>query len=243
MIGLSPTAGSVTTMPSDTAWIARSRSRSTASAARRTRDVADVALDHACAVDEVHVAHELDGDLAAIAGLERQVLVAHEVVALKLGERLLGRGDVLEHAEVPEVPADQLAVRVAGELGQERVDVIDPPGRGVDDEDAVLGRFEQPSISELAGCERLLRQRGVAERVRVHVDLHHIPLGRVRRTSASVRVRSPCVPICSCWMRRYPEQRVRGVCANASVIGARTFKPCAERRARRTGGGVAGRGA
>ena len=76
-------------------------------------DVADVALYDADPPDVVCVADELDIDLAAILGPEREVVVLDVTILLKCVERFFIRLDVLEQADLPEFPPDQFVTCVS----------------------------------------------------------------------------------------------------------------------------------
>jgi hypothetical protein len=74
-------------------------------------DVTDVALDHLLRIDEVDVADELDGDLPPVAPLQRQIVVTNVLPRLQVCERSPGVGPVLEGPDLPEVTAQEVALR------------------------------------------------------------------------------------------------------------------------------------
>ena len=72
------------------------------------RDVADVALDDPLHSHTIDIADTFDGDVPAIAGDERQVLVADIPLPLQGGEGRLGRLPVVEDPNLPECLPEQL---------------------------------------------------------------------------------------------------------------------------------------
>ena len=66
----------------------------------------------------------------------------------------LAGGDVLERPDLPELFARQLGVGVPEHLLQIGIAVDDPPRLRVQDEDAVLGRLEEPPIPDFRGLKR-----------------------------------------------------------------------------------------
>ena len=111
-------------------------------------DVPDVALGDLLPVHRVDVADELDLDLPTALGLQGQVVVAD--VAL-LPQFVVGdpvRIPVPEQADLSEFLAQEFVVLVAQQPAHERVGVDDLARAGVEDEDAVLGRLEEPTIAE-----------------------------------------------------------------------------------------------
>ena len=117
-------------------------------------DVADVPLDDLGGALAVEVADDLDLDLAAVAGLERQVVVA-DVPALAQG-RVRGAAGVAvpEQADLPELLAQEVAPLAAQEFGEEGVGLEDDAGVGVEDEDAVAGGLEEAAVAQLGGRGR-----------------------------------------------------------------------------------------
>ena len=140
-------------------WLRVARNRSFALPAARVRlvglphlllgplprgDVADVALDDHLVVDVIDVADELHFHVPSILGFERQILVPDIPLLLQFSKRGPARVDVPEQADIPEVLAQQFGARIAQQVQQERVRVGNRPGVRIEDEDAILGRLEEP---------------------------------------------------------------------------------------------------
>ena len=107
-------------------------------------------------IDQVDVADELHLPVLAPLGLQREILVADVFLALQFLEGDLAGGDVLERADLPEPPAQQLGVGVPEHLLQVRIAVGDLPRLRVQDEDAVLRGLEETAIADFRGFQRLL---------------------------------------------------------------------------------------
>ena len=120
-------------------------------------DVPDVALDDILSVHHVDIADELDVELAAVRPFQRQVLVADVFIPLQFQEFHLTVEDVREKAQVPDPLPQELVVREAEHLDQERIDVQDRSRIRVEDQDAVLSRFEEAPVADLGGVQGLLR--------------------------------------------------------------------------------------
>ena len=117
--------------------------------------VPDVALDDAMIADIVDVADELHVDAPPVVRLERQILVADVALLLQLPEGHLARLDVAKQADFPEFLPHQFAARVAKQSEQIRVGVEDLPGIGVQDQDAVLRRLEEPAVARFGNVQRI----------------------------------------------------------------------------------------
>ncbi len=117
-------------------------------------DVADIALNDVAGVRAVGVADELHLHVGAAARLERQVLVADVAGLPQLPEGRLAGSDVIEQADLPEFLAQQLVVAVPEQRLDEGIGVDDPAARRVEDQDAVLGRLEEPPVAHFAGAQR-----------------------------------------------------------------------------------------
>ena len=74
------------------------------------RDIADVALDHSPAIDQVNVADELHMFTLTRFGFQRDILVTDVLIVLQLPHGFLAGRDILDRADLPERLADQLAL-------------------------------------------------------------------------------------------------------------------------------------
>src|SRR4051794_32242268 len=103
----------------------------------------------------MRVADELDLDVPSVPGLERQVLVPNISLLLQVSECGQAERDVADQPDIPEMLTQQLRVRIAQQVEQERVRVEDVPVVRVEDEDAILGGLEEPPISDFGSLEPL----------------------------------------------------------------------------------------
>ena len=72
---------------------------------------------------------------------------------MQFSHRRLARLDVLEQPDLPEFLPHELFRRVTKQFGDERVGVGDRGGVGIEDQDAVFGRLEQPTIADLGNLQ------------------------------------------------------------------------------------------
>ena len=120
-------------------------------------DVADAALDILPAVALIDGADEFHFNPPPGAGFQCQVLVADVFLLLQLREVLLVGDDVLEKPQLPDFLAQKFLMRETQQLDQEWIYIHDHPRPGIDDQDAVLGRFEEPAIADLRSAQRRFR--------------------------------------------------------------------------------------
>ena len=120
------------------------------------RDVADVAEDLFASADLIHIADKLHGNAAAVLRDQRQIFIPNVAFRLQSREHDAVAFAVLWRAEVPDRPADDLRVRKAQQLDQERVRIVDASGLAIEDQDAIARRFEEPAILQLRVIDRLL---------------------------------------------------------------------------------------
>ncbi len=106
------------------------------------RDLADVALDHVAVTRLIHVADKLHGNLAPRFRFQRQICIANIPILLQSFEHGFVRLHVLERTKLPDGFADHFAVRKTQQCNQERVHIADASRANVQNQDAVLRRFE-----------------------------------------------------------------------------------------------------
>ena len=94
------------------------------------------------AVFLIQIGHHFNFLMPAAPAFQRQILVADLVLPFKLPEHFFARDFILEQADFKQLFANQLAVRVAQQLGHEGIGVGDFAGAGVEQEDAVMRRFK-----------------------------------------------------------------------------------------------------
>ena len=126
-------------------------------------DVTDVAVDDAGVVQRKRIADKLHVDVAAIAGFKLQTIVVNVVPCLELSESCPGTDDVLERTKIPDDLPQKVRVRVAQQSHQERIDINHLSGVGIENQDAILGRFKEPPVTLLGIAERLLRLLAVGD--------------------------------------------------------------------------------
>jgi hypothetical protein len=137
------------------------------------RDVADIALNHFYVTCLIQVADKLHGNLAAVFRFQRQVFVADIPVLLQsLQHGLIGH-EVFERANFSDRLADHFPVRITQEFDQERIHISDASRVNVQNQDAILRRFEQPPITKFGGAERLLYACAVGCSVSVLMIVAH----------------------------------------------------------------------
>ena len=119
------------------------------------RDAAQVALNKPLLVHQIGAADELDLDPPPVFRLQGQPLVANPVGLLQLGKSDFGSILSFEWADFPQFPAQKFFLRVAEQILHERIGVHHLPGHGVENEDAVGGRFKQPPVTQFGGAYRL----------------------------------------------------------------------------------------
>src|SRR5690606_26202190 len=81
-------------------------------------------------------------------GLEREMLVAYILVAPKRFIGLTAGGNVLERSDFPKLLAEEFSVLIPQHLCQEWVRIDDVAAIRVENQDTVLRRFEQASITQ-----------------------------------------------------------------------------------------------
>jgi len=110
-------------------------------------DVTDIALNDTYAIDEIDAAHEFDVKLLSLCRLHRQVFIADVIILLQLMKPLLVYLYVFEEAQLPDVLALAHFKRIAEQVGDVRIGVDHHAGLGIEDQNAVFGRFEQAAIA------------------------------------------------------------------------------------------------
>src|SRR4029077_2720296 len=99
-------------------------------------------LDHFARADKINTTNKLDMDLLASLGAKWAVFVPDVLFSLQLRERGLIRSDVFKQADLPELEADDAVEGIVEQIEQKGIHVDNPATVGVEDQDAVLGRFE-----------------------------------------------------------------------------------------------------
>jgi hypothetical protein len=112
-------------------------------------NVANVALCDLDASGHVGVADELDVHRAACLVSSGQVFVTDVALLLQRSECGSIGIDVGEHADLPELLAQEIGARATKQLLHEGIDVEDLPGDGVENENSISGGFEEPPIAHL----------------------------------------------------------------------------------------------
>jgi len=111
-------------------------------------------LDDFFIADQINVADEFHLNQAAVFRLERQVFVADKFILLQRQKGIPADLDVLERADFPEFLFHKFFTRVAQHVDQIGVDVVYQTRLGIQDQDAVLGRFEESAVAKLRLDER-----------------------------------------------------------------------------------------
>ena len=112
-------------------------------------DVADIALDYLFISYHIHIADEFHLDQSAAFRPELQVLIADKLILLQRQEGIPAGFDILERTYFPEFLFHKLFPRVAQHVYQVRVDIADRSGFGIQDQNAVLGRFKESPVTKL----------------------------------------------------------------------------------------------
>ncbi len=112
-------------------------------------DVADVALDHFARADVVDIADEFDPDRFAAFRAERQIFVANVLVSLEHLESFVTRGDILELADFPKMQTDQSLKWIIQQIEQEWIRIDDLSTLRIRDQDSVLSRLEEATVTKL----------------------------------------------------------------------------------------------
>ncbi len=110
-------------------------------------DIADVALNHACAIDPVDIADELHVDVFSRFGFQRQILVTDVLLFLQPAHGVLAGGNIFDRTDLPERLAEQLAVGISQHVLQEWVGVGDPSRVPIQEKYAILGRLEESPVA------------------------------------------------------------------------------------------------
>jgi hypothetical protein len=76
---------------------------------------------------------------------QRQVFIADVLIVLELLEGLFVGRDVLELSDFPELKTDDFPKGKIQEIDQKRICVDDLACFAIEDENSVLGRFEEPA--------------------------------------------------------------------------------------------------
>jgi hypothetical protein len=105
---------------------------------------------------QIDVADKLHLYPPTVAGLQCHVFVADIPLLLQLRELGLVGEDVLEEAQLPDLLAEECLAREAQQLDQERIHIDDHSRFGIEDQDGVLGRLEEPAVADLRRAQRLL---------------------------------------------------------------------------------------
>ena len=101
-----------------------------------------------------HVAEaQLAGMAVAVAVLQGQIIEANGSFFMQCLHGTLVGGLVTEDADFPEFLANEIFARVVEQLEHERVDVGDLAGGGIEDEDAVVGGFEEAAVADFGGAD------------------------------------------------------------------------------------------
>jgi hypothetical protein len=87
---------------------------------------------------------------------EWQMFISNIIVILQSLERIPGGGYVLERTHLPDISPTNGFIRKIKQLQQEGVDIDHLSRSGIENQDAILGRFEEPTITLL----RIMQRRG-----------------------------------------------------------------------------------
>ncbi len=133
-------------------------------------DVADVALDDFFIVFLVDVADEFDGDVAAVAIEEGEILVANAAEFHEGDHCGFIFGDITEDADLPEFLTDEIGEGVTEEVEDEAIGIDDFSGIGIEDEDAVVSGFEETAVADFGGFEETFGCASFGDVVEDHDD-------------------------------------------------------------------------
>ena len=127
-------------------------------------NVPNVALYDLALIHLVDVADKFDLDPLSLLGLERQIFVANITLRLQLTESGPALCLISEETDLPEFLADEFFLRITQHLFDERIGIEDFPSDGIEDEDGILGGFEEPAIASLGNSvvRRLLALGNIA---------------------------------------------------------------------------------
>ena len=114
-------------------------------------------------VHQIDITDEFHVDPPSVGGFKRQVFIADVFLPLQFRKVGLVGSDILENAQFPDSLAQELFARVSQQLDQKRIHVVDRPGLGIKDQDAVLGRFKQAAIANLRSNQCLFRPLAVGD--------------------------------------------------------------------------------
>src|SRR5688500_19470306 len=112
-------------------------------------NVPNVALNHSPLIHLLDVDHKFHVDPLSLLGLERQIFIANIALRLQLTESGPAFCLISKETDLPEFLADEFFLRITQQLFDERIGIEDFASAGLEDEDGILGGFEETAISSL----------------------------------------------------------------------------------------------
>jgi hypothetical protein len=133
-------------------------------------NVPNVALYDLALIHLVDVADKFDIDPLSLLGFERQIFVANIPLRLQRTESGSALCLISEETDLPEFLADEFFLGIAQKLFDERIGIEDFPGVGIEDEDGILGGFEEPAIARLRNLQVVRRLLALGDIANVGLD-------------------------------------------------------------------------
>ncbi len=110
-------------------------------------NVADIALDDITMVDLIDIADKFHGDLPPVLCFEWDVFVTDVTLTLKFPESRFARLDIIERAHFPELLSHEVFMSISQHICQEGIYVGYLTRVCIEDQDPVLGRFEESPVA------------------------------------------------------------------------------------------------
>ena len=132
-------------------------------------------MNHFLVTGLIRIADKLDGNFAAIPRFQRQVVITDIPILLEPPQHgMIGR-KVLEWTEFADGLADHFVAGKPQQRDQEWIHVGDAARVKVQNQNAILRRFEQPAIIKFGDTERLLGSPAIAGHLPILMIDHHNP--------------------------------------------------------------------